>query len=184
MYLRGDMNVDFLITEGESHITRARNNIAATFLKETEYDHLAFIDADIELNSDDFYRLAQMDGVRGAAVACKTPDFSERLSIYVDGGVPRRAHMPREPFPVDFLGSAVLFISRKVLEHLRASEAVSQYHDPIIGRAWDFFRDGVIDDFWASEDYGFCKLLRDHDIEIVCDPAIRVKHYGSTFWSH
>jgi hypothetical protein len=176
------VQVDFLVTEGESHVTRARNNLVATFLNETDYDTLVFIDADIEMQAEDFFGLIDIPGVRGAAVACKTPDRAEVLSIWVNGARPTRAELPSESFPVEYLGSAVLAIDRSVFVHLRDSEGVSAYNDPIVGIAWDFFRDGVYQDTWFSEDYGFCALCQDEGVEIICDPSVHVKHYGSTSW--
>ncbi len=176
-----DQDVEFLVTEGESHVTRARNNLCATFLR-TEYETIAFIDADIEMKGEDFARLAAMDGVRGAAVACKTADNSEHLSVFADGKHLTRSEMPRKPFLVDYLGSAVLFIDRLVLERLKPR--VASYHDPIVGRAWAFFWDGVHGDSWLSEDFGLCQSCADEGIPIHCDPDVIVKHYGSQSWQH
>ena len=173
----------WLVTEGESHVTRARNNLAATFLTQTDYQTLAFIDSDIEMDPDDFMLLLDQPGVRGAAVATKTPDFSECLSVFVSGIRPKRSEMPVQSFQVDYLGSAVLFIDRDVFERLKASELVSEYTDPIIGQAWDFFRDGVSGDNWLSEDYGFCDLCNEAGIPVLCDPSVIVKHYGVACWS-
>jgi len=191
--------VDFLVTEGESHVTRARNNLVATFLNQTDLDTLVFIDADIEMQADDFFDLLSFDslsgsdslsdstllsggGVRGAAVACKTADRSEVLSVWADGRRPSRSDLGTEPRAVDFLGSAVLAIDRTVFERLAASEAVSSYSDPIVGTAWDFFRDGVSGDDWLSEDYGFCALCASEGVPIVCLPGIKVRHYGLSSW--
>lgn len=175
------VEVDFLVTEGESHITRARNNLAATFLQ-TGFDTLVFIDADIEMEAADFFKLLDIPGVRGAAVPCKTKDHAEMLSLWVDGKRPKRSEMPAAPFSVDFLGSAVLAIDRSVLEALKSSEQVQPY-DSEVGPAWDFFRDGVYQDTWLSEDFAFCALLTDNGIAITCDPSIRVKHFGADVWT-
>jgi len=177
------IEVNFLVTEGESLVSRARSNLLATYFR-TGYDVLAFIDADIEMSGEDFVRLAQLDGVRGAAVACKTRDGSELLSCWKGGKPVRRAEMPQEPFSVDYLGSAVLFMDRTVLEALTRSYPDTRYEDPILGEGWHLFPDGVSDGFFYSEDYGFCRLCREQGIEIVCDPAVRVNHYGAACWSY
>ncbi len=180
---------DVLITSGDSHVTRARNSCVATFLNDTDYETLLFIDADVEIDSRDVITLLDhrptMEngrGVRGAAVACKTPDFSEYLSLWVDGSRPTRKQMPSEPFCVDFLGTAVLAIDRKVFERLKGSDLVMPYECPIAGSAWDFFRDYVSDGVFLSEDYGFCELVRAHDIPVTCYPDIVVNHYGVAPW--
>ena len=169
-------DVDFLVTSGESHITRGRNNIVTTFLA-TNFDTLAFIDADIQISVADFGKLKAMQGVRGAAVACKTPDRSERLSIYP---VLSRSEMPAEPFTVEFLGSAVLFIPRSVFVQLQ--EWSDPYDDPIVGQSYTYFWDGVVGNDWLSEDYGFCSTCRQAGIEIWCEPTVQVSHYGTMDW--
>ena len=176
--------MDFLVTEGESHVTRARNNLVATFLNHTDADTLVFIDADIEMEAADFFDLLALSGVRGAAVACKTPDHSERLSVFVDGKIPTRKELGTQRLAVDFLGSAVLAIDREIFERLAASGTVSAYIDPLVGAAYEFFWNGVIDDFYASEDFGFCRSCQNHGITITCDPRILVRHYGADFWRY
>ena len=171
----------FLITEGESLVSRARNNLASRFLQ-TDFDHLAFIDADIEMKPADFEKLYLLPGVRGAAVNAKRPDFFESLSCFKDGQQVKRSEMPSEAFSVDYLGSAVLIIPRDVFVALIDAEAVSEYTDDSIGTCWDFFPVSVHNSVYESEDYGFCRLCRENDIPITCEPSVSVKHYGSACW--
>ncbi|MEE9158933.1 MAG: hypothetical protein V3U60_11165 [Gammaproteobacteria bacterium] len=182
--IRRGIEVDFLVTEGESHVTRARNNLVATFLNQTDADTLVFIDADIEIQAEDFFGLLRLKGVRGAAVACKTPDHSELLSVFVDGKSPKRKELGNKRLTVDFLGSAVLAIDRQVFVDLAATGAVSAYVDPLIGPAWEFFWDGVVGTDFLTEDYGFCHTCKKQGITITCDPRIIVSHYGADFWRY
>jgi len=178
---QADIDVNFLVTEGESLVTRARNNLVTTFLA-TDYDTLAFIDADIEMQGADFVRLARMDGVRGAAVCMKGPPGEELLSCWIAGERVRRADMAPQSFCVDFLGAAVMCIDRQVFEALIESGAVEGYSDAGIGPGFDFFPAGPVGDTYLSEDYGFCRLLKAAGIAIYCHPGIQVKHYGPAFW--
>lgn len=175
------VDVNFLVTEGESLVSRARNNLVTTFLK-SDYDTLAFIDADIELRGVDFIRLAKMSGVRGAAVCLKSADHSEMLSCWLDSKRIKRNEMPSEPFRVDYLGAAVMFIDRSAFEALVDTGDVLAYQDAGIGPGYDFFPCGVVEGTYLSEDYGFCQLLKSAGITIYCDPDIQVKHYGAAFW--
>ncbi len=176
-------DVDLLLTEGESHVTRARNNLCATFLEHSDADHIVFIDADIEIAPADFYEIATADGVRGAAVACKTPDHSETLSVWADGSRPTRAQLVGGIHEVEFLGSAVLAISRHVLEQLRDEGHAPEYEDDIVGKGWWFFWDGVVDKVVMTEDYGFCISCNKAEIPIKCHGDVTVKHYGNSYWS-
>lgn len=175
------IGVGFLVTEGESAVNRARNNLAATFL-DTGYRTLAFIDADIEMQGSDFIRLARMSGVRGAAVCMKGKPGVELLSCWVGSDQMTRAQMPPECFPVDWLGAAVLFIDRGVFVALSESGAAQPYDDAGIGAGHEYFPTGVVDRTLLTEDYGFCYLCKQAGIEIACDPQTVVKHYGSCFW--
>jgi len=175
------IDCNFLVTEGESNIMRGRNNILATYMG-TEYQTLAMIDADIEIDPADFLKLLELKGVRGAAVNMKRPDYLECLSCFNDGKQVKRADMPAEPFTVDFLGTAVLFVDRENIEALCAAYPNKKFEDPICGPGVALFEEVIIDDWLASEDYGFCRLLHQQKIHITCHPEVIVTHYGSGAW--
>jgi len=177
-------DVDFLMTNGEASINRARNNMAATFLRHPEYDVLAFIDADIEIEPDDFKRLAALDKpVRGAAVAMKGKSDPPPLSCWVKDRQMRREDMPDEPFRVDYLGAAVLFIRRDVVQTLSEEwDRLLGYDDPIVGPGVALFECTVINRAYLTEDYGFCEMARRAGFDIWCDPSVVVNHYGQGVW--
>lgn len=176
-----EIDVNFLVTEGESLVTRARNNLVATFLQ-TPYDTMAFIDADIEIEGKDFLKLLALDGVRGAAVNMKRQDMAECLSCFKDGKQLKRADMPAEPFEVDHLGAAVLLIDKPILKQLYETYQDRAYGDPITGPGVALFEQIIVNETYLSEDYGFCYLLKQQGIPIVCDPSVIVTHYGQAGW--
>jgi hypothetical protein len=178
---QANIEVDFLVTEGEANISRGRDNMVATFLA-SDYDTLAFIDADIEMQGADFVRLARMQGVRGAAVCMKGPPGEELLSCWVAGERVKRAAMGPQSFAVDFLGAAVMFIDRTAFVALIESGAVSAYSDGGLGPGHAFFPSVPVDSNYLTEDYNFCKLCSDNGIRIMCHPGIQVKHYGPAYW--
>ena len=55
------MQVQFLLMQGESLITRARNNCVASFLANPEWTHLFWIDSDIGFSPEAALRLLQAD---------------------------------------------------------------------------------------------------------------------------
>ena len=175
------IELDILATAGESAITRGRSNIAATFLR-TNRKVLAFIDADIQIAAEDFVKLLRLDKpVRGAAVCLKTSDASECLNVYANGKRVQRTDMPAEPFPCDFIGGAVMFIEREVVEKL--SDDISlQYLDPINGQGAHIFGEMIVDGALLSEDYSFCLRARQKGFSVWCDPGILVTHFGSFGW--
>ena len=175
------IDCNFLVTEGESNIMRGRNNLLATYIN-TDYQTLAMIDADIEIDAEDFLKLLALEGVRGAAVNMKRPDHAECLSCFKDGSQMKRKAMPDFPFQVDFLGTAVLFVDRKIIETLNDAYPDKKFTDPICGPGVALFEEIIIDDWLASEDYGFCALLHQQKIPIVCEPSVKVNHYGTGVW--
>lgn len=173
---------DFLVTEGESLVTRARNNLVATFMR-TDYQTLAMIDADIEMTGEDFIKLVESTAkVRGAAVNMKRKDYAECLSCFKDGRQVKRDEMPNEPFEVDYLGAAVMFIDRGVFDTLAEAHPERSYQDPIVGKGYALFEQAIVGDTYLSEDYGFCLTVKEHGIPIVCDPSVKVSHYGQGVW--
>lgn len=175
------IELDILATAGESAITRGRSNLAATFLR-TDRKTLAMIDADIQIEPEDFLRLVELDKpIRGAAVCLKTADHSECLSCYRGGRRVRRADMPAEPFEVEYLGGAVMLVEREVIETLSAIPQF-RYVDPVNGEGAHIFWERIVDGALLSEDYSFCSLAREMGFSVWCDPAIKVTHYGTGAW--
>lgn len=178
-----DIHVDFMVTEGESLVTRARNNLVATFMS-LDYDVLAFIDADIKMEGADFVKLCRIEGVRGAAVNMKMAGHPECLSAYKDGKQLKREDMPSKPFPVDYLGAAVFLLDKKKLETLYGFHVEQKgYIDPIVGQGVALFETSINNNTYMSEDYSFCDLCKDAGIDVICDPSVIVEHYGQSVWT-
>jgi len=180
--VRPDAHYDFALLSGESSVDRARNTLTATFL-DTDYETLAFIDADIDMSGEDFWHLVDMPyAVRGAAVAMKTPDHSEALSCWKDGAQVRRAEMPADPFTVDYLGAAVMMIAREAIVATVHHRDVKPYDIKGIGICHSLFAHEVHNDTLLSEDYTFCKRVREMGFQIYCDPSVQVRHFGRAAW--
>lgn len=177
--------VDFLVTHGESAITRGRSNIVSFFLREGDWGTLAMLDADIYIKSEDFWSLYNLEQpIRGAAVATKTLDHSEALSVYKDGKRVKRADMPTDPFEVDYLGGSVMLVERDVLSNMSAAYPELAYDDPIAGPGVHLFLEIVSNRVLLSEDYAFCERARDCGFSIWCDPSVIVDHFdGRVSWS-
>jgi hypothetical protein len=175
------VELDVLVTGGESAITRGRSNLAATFLR-TERKTFAMLDADISIEPEDFLRLLRLEKpIRGAAVALKTPTHEESLSCWKDGRQVKRAEMPAEPFEVDYLGGAVMLIEREVIEALSADLSL-RYVDPIAGEGSHIFAEVIVDQALLSEDYAFCHRARQAGFSIWVDGSVIVGHKGPCEW--
>ncbi len=175
---------DFLVTEGESLVTRARNSAVAAFMA-TDFTDLVFIDADIEFEKGaDLVNILKLPEIRGAAVAMKTGDLSEALSCWRDGERLTRAELKAGGMvqSVDYLGAAVMAIEKSVISQLQKARPELKYEDPCGGSAWALFEPVLTGGAYLSEDYGFCELARREGFSIYADPQCRVRHYGSIYW--
>lgn len=177
---------DWLTLRNESLVQRGRNVIAASFLKETEFDRLLFIDADIVFDYVDIVKLLRLVEA-GADVAVgpyrmKKPGAP--LAAWRNGALGDIGD-EIEPFEVDYAGTGFMMIPRATLERICELPEIA-HEEGEIGKAWAFFDTGVVDDgvgpFYCSEDYWFCRTVRRLGMKIMMDPSIRLGHIGSAVY--
>lgn len=185
---------DFLRLRNESLITRARNVCASSFLNETAFESLLFVDADIEFSPADVARLWNLCYV-GADVAVgpyrhKKPDAGRTAWV---GGRLREISDFKEPFEVDYAGTGFMLIPRRTFERLQQAHPEWVYEegfplegqkeaDVKVSKCCAFFQDPIEDSefgrFHLSEDYFFVKRVRELGMRVMMDPAIELKHWG------
>jgi len=182
---------DFLTIGNESLITRARNVIAASFLNETEYESLLFIDADIDFQPADVAKLWNLC-YEGADVAagcyrCKHPEAMHEAWV---GGKLRPISDFTEPVAVDYAGTGFMMIRRSTFTKLQELHPEWEYGegfplDEGAGemKAWAFFQDPF--HYWPkrgkfhlSEDYFFCQSVRDAGMKVMMHPEVILGHWG------
>lgn len=186
---------DFLRISNESLITRARNVISASFLNDTSFDCLLFIDSDIEFTPADVARLWNLC-YTGAAVAVghyrhKNPDAKDQ--VWVEHEL-RHVEEFTEPFEVSYAGTGFMMIPRETFLRLKEANPKWRYEegfpdekraDTPIKECWAFFQDPIATvesgeggKFHLSEDYFFCREVRKLGMKVVMDPEVRLKHWG------
>lgn len=184
---------DFLRIRNESLVTRARNVCASSFLNDTQFDYLLFIDADIEFDPADVARVWNLI-FSGADVAVghyrnKHPTAKDEVWV-------GHKRVPiadfTEPFEVTYAGTGFMMIPRKTLERLKAANPKWRYQegfpdeerpkDENKGECWAFFQDPIADTpngkFHLSEDYFFCREVQKLGMKVMMDPAIKLTHWG------
>lgn len=170
---RAALKHDWLNGRNESLISRARNEMTASFLK-TDYEYLFWLDADIEFTPDDVGKVWQMDADIGVAFYCmKRPD--KPLSAWKDGKLVIIEDCPKEPFEVEFAGTGFMCIRRNVIEAL--AEKSESYIGPD-GRVPALYMTPVHNDGFESEDYHFCRIAREAGFKVMGDPSIKLGHWG------
>jgi len=158
---------------GDSLVTRARNKVVHKFLQ-TEYDYLLFIDSDIIYTPQDIIKLRNNE-----KPICGGVYFKKKLpySPVCNRSMEQHDHMHK----MMETGTGFLMIHREVFESIMKAEPEHFYKndsDEESGDYYDFFRVGVVDGRYLSEDYYFCHLARKHGYDIWLDTSIYVKHIG------
>ncbi|MFS2206524.1 hypothetical protein [Variovorax sp. Varisp36] len=208
---RAGMRMQVLMHQGESLVTRARNNCVAQFLANPQWTHLFWIDADIGFSAQAAFRLLLSDYDIAAGV------YPLKRENWPDGGV--AAGTTQQQFEATFTRYTVnakasettsqveltiqpdgfmemteaptgfMVIKRAVFERLMASYPDLRYVPDSIGEAdlglhYRFF-DVMVDPQtrrYLSEDYGFCRLWSGLGESIYIDANSNLTHQGAKLY--
>ena len=205
------MPLQFLIMQGESLITRARNNCVASFLENKEWTHLFWIDSDIGFTPEAALRLLKSDYDIAAGVyplkreewpAEGLPEHmthAKFLSIFqrytVNARVPKGAKKLEIQIQEDgFIEmseapTGFMVIKRHVFEQMMQHYPELKYVPDSIGVKdkglhYRFFDVMVDPDTgrYLSEDYGFCRLWEGMGQKIYIDAKSNLSHQGSKLY--
>jgi hypothetical protein len=208
---RAGMRMQVLMHQGESLVTRARNNCVAQFLANSQWTHLFWIDADIGFSAQAAFRLLLSGydiaaGVYplkrenwpdvGVAAGTTQQQFEATFTRYtvnakasettsqVELKIQPDGFMEMTEAPTGFM-----VIKRAVFERLMASYPDLAYVPDSIGEAdlglhYRFF-DVMIDPQtrrYLSEDYGFCRLWSGLGESIYIDANSNLTHQGAKLY--
>ncbi len=208
---RSGMPMQVVMHQGESLVTRARNNCVAEFLANPQWTHLFWIDADIGFSPEAAFRLLRSGydiaaGVyplkrenwpqQGLPAGTTQQQFEAGYTRYTvnakiaDGEnqinleVQADGFMRMEEAPTGFM-----VIKRSVFERLIASYPELNYVPDSIdvpdrGLHYRFF-DVMVDPVtrrYLSEDYGFCRLWSGLGESIHIDANSNLSHQGSKLY--
>lgn len=184
------LKCDWMFRWNESLIQRARNGMAAYFLDDTDFERLMFIDADIEFAPDDVAKLWNMDEDVAVGIYAMKKRGQDWYACWRNGELVKDLdQFGNEPVEVDYAGTGFMMIHRRVLERFR--EAWPERAHDEGGRpggnrpdergksfAWFDPRVDRENELYLSEDYAFCHDWRSLGGKIMCDPTVRLKHWG------
>jgi hypothetical protein len=158
---------------GDSLVTRARNKTVKKFL-ETDGEYLLFIDSDIIFTQNDIIKLRSNDKkLCGGVYLKKKLPYSPVCNRLL--GHEGELHKMGE------IGTGFMLIHRDIFTSIAEKYPEHYYkneNDEEKGDYYDYFRVGVIDNRYLSEDYYFCYLARECGYDVYLDPDILVKHEG------
>lgn len=195
------INATFYPITFESLIARARNVTASAFL-ESDCDYLFFVDVDMSFSVDDFDKLlnAQKEVCIGAypkkyhnaekvRLVHQTTKFADTdpygaETLYTDFSTEVRiAGQLEKCVEVDYGATGFMLIHRSALERIVKQRPELEYKNDIDGysdimRCFDFFKTGVVNNKYISEDYGFCQVHRECGGKIYCMTDVTLSHIG------
>ncbi len=190
----------FAVLRGESLISRARNNLAADFLK-SDCTHLLFLDTDLSFNPDMVTemiaadqdviggtypkKMLNGDAVKGLVQSSGEFDLHHGCKPVLNFKA-GSAHVENGIVEVHDVGTGLMLIKRKVLEKMTRSRYVEKYvsnHDDSQGdKRWDFFPVKVHNEngnrILLSEDYMFCRNWQKMGGKIYAHVTYPVLHTG------
>jgi len=167
---------------GDSLVARARNNLAAEFLK-GDCTHLLFIDTDLIFSSEHVARLLE----HHEPIVCglypkKQKTLAWVLNADLDHPDPDERGLQR----IRYAGTGFLMIAREVFERMISAHPEIAYRPDEVEPAqtrWDFFSCGVFEypdgaRRYLSEDWYFCQRALDLGYKVFADTRVVLKHCG------
>ncbi|MGJ7607244.1 hypothetical protein ACSFA7_23125 [Variovorax sp. LT1R20] len=208
---RAGMRMQVLFHQGESLVTRARNNCVAQFLANPNWTHLFWIDADIGFSAQAAFRLLLSGydiaaGVyplkrenwpaEGVPAGTTQQQFEATFTRYTVNAKASEitSQVELEVQPDGFMKmteapTGFMVIKRTVFERLIASYPELNYVPDSIGETdqglhYRFF-DVMVDPEtrrYLSEDYGFCRLWSGLGESIYIDANSNLSHQGAKMY--
>lgn len=201
------MPMQVFFREGESLVTRARNQCVADFLANPQWTHLFWIDADIGFSPQAAMRLLnsgyevaagvyplkgefwpEMDpeqGVARSALQLLTTRYTVNCKPAPGDDQVRVNVQPDGFIEVDEAPTGFMVIARSVFEEMMQAFPELQYVPDShgvqdMGLHYRFFDVMVDPDTrrYLSEDYGFCRLLQRMGKSVFVDACSNLTHHG------
>lgn len=193
------MGFGYFTRSNESLITRARNDLTFSFLQ-TPATHLMFIDADINFNPEDVFKMISADkNIITGAYPTKTINW-EKMSKEKDTSIPAlqanaiRYASGASNAPKDKDGlrevtdgaTGFMLIKRSVIEkmikHYPETRYIPEVYDDPSQQGmpkYALFDTMIEDGRYLSEDYTFCRRWQNMGGKIYVDPSIVLDHVGT-----
>lgn len=196
----GIHDIDFHFLYNESLITRARNTLVDSFLQ-SDCDALLFIDSDQGFSTDDTLKMIESGkDVIGAIVPMKSINWESALNAKLAGKENLDQHTGYfnvlvekledfsllEPLEVSYVGTGMMFITRKAFEEMaphcdryarhREGSGIIDFQDrPFV----EYFKTAIDETgVLLSEDYNFCVMWRKLGNKVYAAPWMTVTHSG------
>lgn len=197
------IQTSYIDITNESLIPRARNVLATMFLKDSDYTHFMFIDADIEFNANDVISMIEADkdvicGVypkkemnwNFVEQAVKNGVSTENLQYFVGSSFVNLKEGAKQSFdePVEITdgGTGFMLIKRDILQ--KVADAAPTFWSPEGKEYYAVFDTSFEEKIpgkneYLSEDFHFCRLVTKAGGEIYAAPWVVLNHIGQYSYS-
>jgi hypothetical protein len=188
----------------ESLIDRARNGLVHEFLTKSNAEFMLFIDADIQFRPEDVLMMMSQDKdiicspypkkhinwpviTSAVQLGFTEPAYLEKLvGEYVFSTLDNKTKM-EEIVRVSEAGTGMMLIKRSVFKKMEGAFPENAYvsdhsRDVLSGvekKMFAYFRTGIFDGRYLSEDYYFCHKWREIGGDIWLFPWAITTHYGT-----
>ncbi len=188
----------------ESLIDRARNGLVHEFLTKSNAEFMLFIDADIQFRPEDVLMMMSQDKdiicspypkkhinwpviTSAVQLGFTEPAYLEKLvGEYVFSTLDNKTKM-EEIVRVSEAGTGMMLIKRSVFKKMEGAFPENAYvsdhsRDVLSGvekKMFAYFRTGIFDGRYLSEDYYFCHKWREIGGDVWLFPWAITTHYGT-----
>ncbi len=188
----------------ESLIDRARNGLVHEFLTKSNAEFMLFIDADIQFRPEDVLMMMSQDKdvicspypkkhinwpviISAVQLGFTEPAYLEKLvGEYVFSTLDDKTKM-EEIVRVSEAGTGMMLIKRSVFKKMEEAFPENAYvsdhsRDVLSGvekKMFAYFRTGIFDGRYLSEDYYFCHKWREIGGDVWLFPWAITTHYGT-----
>jgi hypothetical protein len=164
----------------ESLVTRARNNLMAKMMTNTQATHFMFIDADIRFEPDAILKMMACDkDVIGGLYPKKALPVNYVINLQP------QTKVQGDVFTVDTMGTGFLLFKRHVYEKLIAAHPECKYVDDVgLGKQYEPMMYSIFDckiderGHYLSEDWLFCRRWAALGGEIWAHGKVLLNHIG------
>jgi hypothetical protein len=164
----------------ESLVTRARNNLMAKMMTNTQATHFMFIDADIRFQPESILQMLAYDKeVIGGLYPKKALPVSYVINLKP------QTKIQGDIFTVDTMGTGFLMFKREVYEQLIAAHPETKYVDDVgLGKQYEPMMYSIFDckidekGHYLSEDWLFCRRWSALNGDIWAHSKVLLNHVG------
>lgn len=199
-----EIRMEHCFMMNESLIDRGRNGLVNTFLTDSKADYLLFIDADIQFRPEDIFAMMSYDKdlicapypkkhiswpmiIEAVKAGIDDPAELEKLvGEYVFTTLEERQKI-EQIVRVSEAGTGLMLIKRSVFGKMKEAFPENYYvsdHSKDVAGGIEkpmhaFFRTGIFDNRYLSEDYYFCHKWREIGGDVWLFPWAITSHVGA-----